>query len=579
MRINLEQISAEAGRAILRVGGVRGTDAELESATSDFGNHALALNLLAVYLHEIPGHSISHAATIPDLDISEDEGRHPRRVMAALAQRFGDGPEVELLRMLGLFDRPANGEEISTVKAAPAIPDLTGHLQGLSEADWLRLLAKLRRARLLAEADPHDPDTLDAHPLVREHFGKQLRETYPDAWREGNERLYEHLKETAKEYPGTIEEMASLFAAVAHGCAADRHQEAFDEVFLRRIRRQTDAFSIKNLGAFGADLVALAGFFDPPWRRPVAGLTEADKAFVLGEAGYDLRALGRLAEAAQPTQASLEARIAQENWINAAILAANLSGLHLTIGDLTQALEYARRSVDLAEQSGNASQGIINRATLAGALHKAGRLDKAEARFKEAEAMQKESNPESPLLFSLPSFHYCDLLLDQGKHGEVQERAGQTIEIARRNNWLLDIALDYLSLGQAYLLEAQEGGTGDFSEATEHLDQAVDGLRQIGDQEFIALGFLARAALHRVAGPHQKARRDLDDAISIAERGGMGLHQADAHLEYARLHLATGEKATAQESLATAKEMIERMGYHRRDGEVAELAGQLSEKR
>ena len=60
--IDLEQISEEAGRALLRVGGVQGTDVELEGAARDFGLHALALNLLAAYIHEIPGHRVSNAA-------------------------------------------------------------------------------------------------------------------------------------------------------------------------------------------------------------------------------------------------------------------------------------------------------------------------------------------------------------------------------------------------------------------------------------------------------------------------------------------------------------------------------------
>ncbi|HWP56247.1 MAG TPA: toll/interleukin-1 receptor domain-containing protein, partial [Pyrinomonadaceae bacterium] len=46
MHKDLEQISDEAGRALLRVGGAYGTDAEMENATRAFGNHALALNLL-----------------------------------------------------------------------------------------------------------------------------------------------------------------------------------------------------------------------------------------------------------------------------------------------------------------------------------------------------------------------------------------------------------------------------------------------------------------------------------------------------------------------------------------------------
>ena len=94
-------------------------------------------------------------------------------------------------------------------------------------------------------------------------------------------------------------------------------------------------------------------------------------------------------------------------------------------------------------------------------------------------------------------------------------------------------------------------------------------------QHEIPRSLLARAALHRVRGDFERARRDLDEAMTIAERGGMGLHQADAHLEYARLYLAMGNKPEARERLATAKEMVGRMGYHRRDGEVAELEERL----
>ena len=57
---------AGSGSALLRVKGVRGTDAELEQASEAFGNHALAINLLANWLRAIPGHPIAkarHSAT------------------------------------------------------------------------------------------------------------------------------------------------------------------------------------------------------------------------------------------------------------------------------------------------------------------------------------------------------------------------------------------------------------------------------------------------------------------------------------------------------------------------------------
>src|SRR3989442_5662795 len=146
--------------------------------------------------------------------------------MNALTHRFGDGPEVELLRILGLFDRPADSLSLATSGPAPAIPALTEHIQSLSEADWLRPIEKLRSMKLIAPTGQHGLGDLDAHPLVREHFGQELKQQHPAAWRAGNNRLYEYLKRTSKKLPATLEEMMPLYIAVAHGCAAGRYEEA-----------------------------------------------------------------------------------------------------------------------------------------------------------------------------------------------------------------------------------------------------------------------------------------------------------------------------------------------------------------
>jgi tetratricopeptide (TPR) repeat protein len=580
---DLEHIAPEAGRALLRVGGVQGTDAELEATSAAFGGHALALDLLAAYLHGIPGHPAVAAATIPDLDVPETEGRHPRRVMVAWAARLGgDGPEVEVLRMLGLFDRPADGAELAALRAAPPIPGLTGHVQGLPEGGWLRVLETLRRARLVARPSEHRPGSLDAHPLVREHFGQELRQSYPEAWREGHNRLYEYYKATAKEYPNTLEEMVPLFAAVVHGCQARRHQEALVEVYYRRVQRdgQTN-FCFSKLGAIGAELAALSGFFDPPWSQPVAGLTEVWKSWVLSIAGFRLRALGRLREAAQPMQAGLDAHIAQEDWKNAASAAGNLSELTLTLGDLAGALDFARQSTELADRSGDTFERLKQRCKLAVALHQAGRLAEAEAAFREAEEMQKEWQQQFPLLYSVQGYRYCDLLLGRGEVEDVQRRASQTVKWAKQyGGGLLSIALDHLTLGRAALAETFRISETPkvWDEATDYLDQAVNSLRQAGIQEFLIRGLLARAALRRAMGDLERAQADLDEAFAIAMRGGMRLHEADCRLEYARLYLARGEVDQARTSLAAARKMVEEMGYHRRDGDVKELEKQLGEE-
>jgi hypothetical protein len=108
-----------------------------------------------------------------------------------------------------------------------------------------------------------------------------------------------------------------------------------------------------------------------------------------------------------------------------------------------------------------------------------------------------------------------------------------------------------------------------------YLKLAVDELRQPGDLTHLPRGLLSCAALHRLTGDHHLAQRDLDEALRIATRGSMRLHEADCHLESARLCLVTGDRASARKAWEAAKAMVEEMGYHRRDEEVKENERQL----
>jgi len=588
-QINLEHISPEAGCALLRVRRVQGTDEELERLSGAFGNHALALTLLAEYLRQFEGHPAAKGFAIPDLEVPEAKGRHARRLMEAFAQQFspasGTGAELELLQVLGLFNRPAPREAIARVMQAPAISGLTDGLAKLDEAEWLRLLHKLREVKLLAREYQHRPDTLDCHPLVREHFGEKLRQQNPAAWQEAHSRLYEYYKNLpAKELPDTLEEMEPLFAAVAHGCQAERHQEALLDVFWKQIRRGNEGYDVHKLGAFGADLSALSNFFEVLWSQPASGLKDADKAVVLSWAGFALRALGRLREAAQPMQAGIELQAKRKDWKNAASAAGNLSELYLTLGEVSQAVASARQSVDFADRSGDGFQKESKRTSLADSLHQSGELTEAQPLVREAEAMQQQRRPEYPYLYTILGFRFCDLLLSQGQYQEVQQRARQTIEIAKRNHWLLHIALDKLSLGRAFLLEATDrsfAATGQYiTQARDYLQQAVTGMRESGEQIWLCRSLLERAAFYRLQNEFAPAWADLEEAREIAERGEMKLFLADYHLEAGRLkskEQKAKSKRQAEEHLAIAKEMIEEMGYGRRKAEVEELQRKIEE--
>ena len=201
---DLGQLSPEAGAELLKARGAKGTDEELRAAASEYDGHGLALTLLGSYLEDVAEGDIRRRKEIGPLEGDERQGKHARRVMAAYEPWLGK-PEVAILRMLGLFDRPADKNEIAALRELPVISGLTNglHIEGgkkwyhllsapptrpLSEQEWTRAVAKLRRAGLLSE---EQDKRLDAHPLVREHFGEQLRREQPETWREGHRRLYE----------------------------------------------------------------------------------------------------------------------------------------------------------------------------------------------------------------------------------------------------------------------------------------------------------------------------------------------------------------------------------------------------
>jgi tetratricopeptide (TPR) repeat protein len=576
---DLEDLSPEAGAQLLESLGVSGTNDELEQAARDFRGHALALTLLGKYLVAVEDGDIRKRNSIPTLIDPTLQGACARRIMESYEKWLETRPELDILRIMALFDRPAEAGAIEAVMQKPAIKGLTRKLQKMSDEEWQLALRLLRDDGLLAPENPLRPDTLDCHPLIREHFADKLKVNNSAAWKEAHSRLYEYYKSIAKEYPDTIEEMAPLYDAVAHGCQAGRYQEAFNEVYWKQISRADKHFSTRKLGAFGADLAVLSGFFDPPWSKPVAGLSESAKSFLLNTASFRLQALGRLSEAAQPMEAGLEAALHSEHWKNAAIAAGNLSELFLTMGDMSKAVEYAQEGMKLADRSGDEFMRMGTLTFLADSLHQTGRISESEAAFFEAEKIQKKWQPGFPLLYSFPGDRYCDLLLTQGKSREIQKRADQTLRWAEEYDLgLLAVALDILSLGRGYLLQAVQEKTGDFTQGTTNLNEAVDGLRKAGMQHELPRGLLARAELYRVTKDFKKAQKDIDEAMTIATRGQMHLHECDCHLEQARLYLAQGKKDDARPHFEKARDMVNEMGYHRRDQEVTELEKQLAQR-
>jgi hypothetical protein len=184
LRFDLEELSSEAGAKLLRALGVKGHEAELRHASDQFDGHCLAPTLLGSYLTDAYNGDIRSREEVSTRLVDDTrQGAHARKVMESYQSWLGEGPELSVLRLLGLFDRPADEKALGVLLKPPAIPGLTESLTNLSPIEWRKILAKLRRARLLAGEDLQNRRHLDTHPLVREYYGEQLRSQRTEAWK------------------------------------------------------------------------------------------------------------------------------------------------------------------------------------------------------------------------------------------------------------------------------------------------------------------------------------------------------------------------------------------------------------
>jgi len=103
--VDLEKLSQEAGAQLLRNLGADGTDGELKEAVDEFEGHALALTLLGRYVAVVYKGDIRQRDKIPGLTKGTKQGGHARRVMESYEEWFSGKPELDILRIMGLFDR------------------------------------------------------------------------------------------------------------------------------------------------------------------------------------------------------------------------------------------------------------------------------------------------------------------------------------------------------------------------------------------------------------------------------------------------------------------------------------------
>ena len=470
-RRDLEQLSSDAGAKLLRAAGIKGDEAELRKASDEFNGHCLALTLLGSYLADAYNGDVRFRKEVSErLTHDVRQGAHARKVMESYQNWLGEGPELSVLRILGLFDRPASEKVLEVLLQSPAIPNLTESLADLTPSEWRTILAKLRRARLLAGADPQNQGHLDMHPLVREYFGEQLRSHHTAAWKECNRRLYIHYRALAPQLPDNFREMEPLFLAVICGCNAGLFHEALHEVYIPRIQRGSVGFAANILGARGALLSVLIHFFEAGrWGSLVQvhgeehGLTEEDQLFILIQAALNITAMRESAPEAKICYERAEALC--HSLDRPLLLYVALMGqlrYSVVAGKLSAAMPLAKRLYSLAQKQNDSTLMIGACTAVGGAHYYLGDFETAWQYTERALQIWRSGNARSPFqeVDAQPVACLCNKALLEWYFGETSCHAtmAEAIALAKELSDMHGLAV---ALGYAVKLAHNERSTSE----------------------------------------------------------------------------------------------------------------------
>jgi predicted ATPase len=582
LRLDLEHLSSDAGAKLLRALGVKGDEAELRSASDEFDGHCLALTLLGSYLTDAYNGDIRRRSEVSG-HLAHDVrlGVHARKVLESYQNWFGEGPELSVLRMLGLFDSPADEKALEALLKSPSIPGLTESLSDLSPTEWRTIIAKLRRTRLLAGEDPHNPGHLDTHPLVREYFGEQLQSVQPDAWKECNRRLYNHYQTLAPQLPNSFREMEPLFSAVICGCNAGLFRQALHEVYIVRIQRRDVHFAAKVLGVRGALLSVLAHFFEhgrwgSPGEMGVEGqsLSAEDQVFILMQAANHLMAMrGRGSpeakicyERAEPLCRSLS----RPDLLYVALI--GQWGYSLATNKLTATLQIAKQIYSLAQGQNNPALVLGACHPLAGTLYFSGDIEAARKyamtglkiwRSGNTQPVVEElSNPAVSCLYWLAmcEWHFGEIV-------SCQESIAEAIALAKELNDFQGLAVALIFAG----ILAQLDGDA------EQVERFASDTIEVSTRQNFA-NWLAAALTIR--GWARVVRGKVAEGISLIEEGIRGYQACRSMVNMSYILALKGETlylahrtSEALEAISDAEVLVERFEERHWCAELHRLRG------
>ena len=571
--LDVDRLSPQDGRDLLRKLGVKGRDEELDKVVKDWDGHALTLSLLASYLKDHYDGDIAQVQNIPPPTTEEPRYERVHRVLRQYDEHLDEAAKA-FLRLFSAFRTPVDRDALDKVfRVERKGLALSASIAALDDSEFPSMVEKLVAYRILR----YEPKTgkYTAHPLIRAH--------YFDLLAKGDRGQAEEAHQYIKEYyltkvlcmadRPTLEDLMPVIEAIHHACQCGDYHEA-ENIRWEYIDRHNEHYILHKLGASETDLEILKEFFPngDTTRDPLVNATN-DKALILNEVGFCLINIGQGLLAEEFYKRGLDIDLVSENWLEASGKYQSLSYLFSLSGKLVDSLQAAGKALNLARMSKNANYECASMAHHAWACHLQGDLEKASQEFLEAEALQKKLGSSELYLYSLRGIQHADHLRRRVETDYASRVTEANLEICGRAHWPDSASRCHRVAGDISADSGQE------EEARKSYGQALDIARSISNQPVLIEVLLARGRWYASnLKDDEAALSELAEALEYARAGGYRLYEADIRIGLAWAHFVAGNDDRARDEAGYALQMSQEMGYHWGIVDAKELLAKLGEK-
>lgn len=547
----LKNLDYDSSTELLKMLGTHGSDSDYKKIYDVYKGHPLSISLLGTYVRD----NLDGRLDTSEFKLFEEDrvvGNFADAIMKYYDNIYRDGYQLNMLRVLSLFDRAVEYSELQMLFDKPGVAHLTDGLPKIFSLQWGALIRYLKNAQLIMEYCIGEEVFLDIHPMIREYYNNQLKQEFSDSYVQGNRYLSDYYIMKAEEQYNEHEKINYYFRAMIHGCKAGEYLKMYKEIYLPCIKHYEISHDARRYyGGYGTNLDAISNFFKEKWDELYVNENDEMKADLFAEAAFALMCMGENERAIEPFEKAIEIEQRLRNYKKLATDYGHLSEVYLSLGKIKKALGVSICGIGVAELCDEIGRHNWAQMTkCANVLNQLGRREVAQTLFNDAELLQRKYDKNAPNLYGILAYKSHDTVLsfleDKLLHkrlgisneivveydvSKLEEKINSAIEHAQNSGNSLHLGVVYISLVRLKLIQYMISSKGSFDEIGNVMSEAMQFANRAGRKEYLIYALLTYGRYYGIFRKEEEATTYFNKAKDLATHYNFNLAQIDICIE------------------------------------------------